>query len=98
MQSAEVAILTAHQDKLLTSAALDDTLKYLERHGVKAQVHSVEIGSHGIGRALQEAAMSSDAGLLVMGGYGHSRLREFVLGGATAGVLQDPILPIFFSR
>lgn len=52
----------------------------------------------GIGEALQDAATDEYANLMVMGAYGHSRLREFVLGGATAGVLNAPILPVFFSR
>jgi nucleotide-binding universal stress UspA family protein len=38
------------------------------------------------------------ASLLVMGGYGHSRLREFVLGGATRGVLAAMTIPVFMSH
>jgi len=39
-----------------------------------------------------------DADLLVMGAYGHSRLREFVLGGATREMLRDPRLPVLLSH
>jgi nucleotide-binding universal stress UspA family protein len=94
----DVAVLTAHEDKPVSKAAVEATLGYLQRHGVKARMVHVDMGTAGIGKALQQAAVSEQAGLLVMGAYGHSRLREFVLGGATAGVLNDPLLPIFFSR
>jgi nucleotide-binding universal stress UspA family protein len=47
---------------------------------------------------LQENAIQSGAGLLVMGGYGHTRIRDFVLGGATDGVLRDLRLPILISH
>jgi nucleotide-binding universal stress UspA family protein len=43
-------------------------------------------------------AVGVDADLLVMGGYGHSRVQEFVLGGATRDVVTDPILPVLLSH
>jgi nucleotide-binding universal stress UspA family protein len=58
----------------------------------------VASGQQGIGHDLQAAAMSQQADLLVMGAYGHSRLREFVLGGATSGVLNQTSLPVLMSR
>lgn len=51
-----------------------------------------------IGRAIQSKAVELRADLLVMGGYGHSRLREFVLGGATADVLANTMLPTLMSH
>jgi nucleotide-binding universal stress UspA family protein len=45
-----------------------------------------------------EYALDQNADMLVMGAYGRSRLREFVLGGASHGVLGDPLLPIFLSH
>lgn len=97
-EAEDLAILTAHRDKPVPQSALDATLAYLQRHGVKARVVSVATDNKGIGDALQDAAMGEYADLLVMGAYGHSRLREFILGGATAAVLKAPVLPVFFSR
>lgn len=94
----DVAVLTAHKDKPVPQAAVEATLAYLRRHGVKPRVVSVATDNKGIGEALQDAATDEGADLLVMGAYGHSRLREFILGGATAGVLKAVILPVFFSR
>jgi nucleotide-binding universal stress UspA family protein len=43
-------------------------------------------------------AADTGADLLVMGGYGHSRLREFVLGGATRGILESMTVPVLMSH
>jgi len=48
--------------------------------------------------AILSHAADSNADLLVMGGYGHSRLREFILGGATRGVLQAMTVPVLMSH
>lgn len=48
--------------------------------------------------SLQENAIQCRASLLVMGGYGHTRLRDFILGGATDGILRDLRLPILISH
>jgi nucleotide-binding universal stress UspA family protein len=47
---------------------------------------------------LLEHAAKNEAQLLVMGGYGHSRLREWILGGATRDMMTATNLPIFFSH
>lgn len=65
----------------------DALVPYLARHGVKAAIHVLQPGNRSIGDELLEAASRFGADLLVMGAYGHSRLREWVLGGATLGVL-----------
>lgn len=98
LKATDVVVLTADEDKPIPKTSIEALTGYLGRHGVKSRPVPVKPGSMGIGRALQEAAASEEAGMLVMGAYGHSRLREFVLGGATAGVLNDPLLPTFFSR
>jgi len=43
-------------------------------------------------------AADSSADMIVMGGYGHSRLREFVLGGATRGLLEAMTVPVLMSH
>jgi nucleotide-binding universal stress UspA family protein len=43
-------------------------------------------------------AYNCDADLLVMGGYGHSRVREFVFGGVTRDILADCAIPVFMVR
>ncbi|BBK44307.1 hypothetical protein STVA_43270 [Allostella vacuolata] len=70
----------------------------LVRRGVPAAAETIAGGGRAIGAALQACAIDRGAGLLVMGGYGHSRLRDFVLGGATRGILADLRLPVLMSH
>ncbi|WP_448207444.1 universal stress protein [Azospirillum sp. sgz302134] len=64
---------------------------HLAWHGVHAIIRHVGRKSRPVGTALAEAARDLNAGLLVMGGYGHSRMREVVLSGATRHMLTHPI-------
>ena len=75
-----------------------DIALYLARHGVKARAArqrspGVEIGAQILSRAADE-----NADLIVMGGYGHSRLRELALGGATRSVLEAMTLPVLMAH
>ena len=78
------------------SASLDAGAALLKRHGAMVVTKQVEPG-HGQGSTLLEAAEAEGADLLVMGAYGHSRLREIVLGGATREVLRGARLPVLLS-
>jgi nucleotide-binding universal stress UspA family protein len=79
-----------------TSAA--DLSRHLGRHGVKAEVKRIEPGNLKVSAAILDYAGKSGAGMLVMGGYGHSRLREFILGGTTRGVLAAMTVPTLMSH
>ncbi|HEY2184882.1 MAG TPA: universal stress protein, partial [Xanthobacteraceae bacterium] len=52
----------------------------------------------GIDNVILSYAADSAADFLVMGGYGHSRLREFILGGVTRGILASMTLPVLMSH
>jgi nucleotide-binding universal stress UspA family protein len=64
--------------------------KHLARHGLEVTFDRVEAKGRAIGDALEAHAVERNIDLLVMGAYGHSKLREFVLGGATKSVLARP--------
>jgi len=71
---------------------------YLARHGVRVDVktdHGAEID---VGNELLSRAADLDADLIVMGGYGHSRLKEWVLGGATRTILESMTAPVLMSH
>jgi len=68
----------------------------LVRNGVKARMELVERGNRTVGATIDAAAASAD--LLVMGAFGHSRLRNFFLGGATRHVLERPLLPTLLAN
>jgi nucleotide-binding universal stress UspA family protein len=70
----------------------------LAKHGVNVTLDVVDARGRSIGEAIESHVASRDGDLLVMGAYGHSRFREFVLGGATKSVLARPPVPVFFSH
>ena len=75
-----------------------DIALHLARHGVNARVEATVSGGVGIGEVLLSRASDLCADLLVMGAYGHSRVRELVLGGATRTVLNRMTLPVLMSH
>ncbi len=77
--------------------AFDECVRWLARHGVTVRA-SIEVTGIDPGNALLSRAADVSADLLVMGGYGHSRLREFVLGGVTRTVLAHMTLPVLMSH
>lgn len=92
-----VTILTAGTAK--TRAGQAEGLRaYLAWHGVAAEVASVPPHADGVGAALLAAAGAAGADLLVMGGYGRSRLRELILGGVTRHVLNHARLPVLMAH
>ncbi len=77
-------------------AVMERALGFLERHGVTAQARNVTGAD--AGDVLLNAIADQGADLLVMGAYGHSRLRELVLGGATRHVLRHMTAPVLMSH
>lgn len=75
-----------------------DIATHLARHGVKVTVTPVLAPDTTAGDAIVEQARALRADLIVMGAYGHSRLREMVFGGATRSLLQAPPVPVLMSR
>jgi nucleotide-binding universal stress UspA family protein len=72
---------------------------YLALHGIKTDVESFELHHHqSVGHALLEHAQKANADLLAMGAYGHSRLREMILGGATRDVLAQATIPVLMAH
>jgi nucleotide-binding universal stress UspA family protein len=72
--------------------------KNLARHRVEAVLDVVDGAGRDIGATIRSYAASYDADLLVMGGYGHSRIKEFILGGATRSILSKTTLPVLMSH
>jgi len=72
--------------------------KHLARHGVAANVKRIAKGDLAIEDVLLSYAADSGADFMVMGGYGHSRLREFILGGVTRGILASMTVPVMMSH
>jgi nucleotide-binding universal stress UspA family protein len=75
-----------------------DVALYLARHGVKASAARQSAPGVEIGAQILSRAADTSADLIVMGGYGHSRLRELVLGGATRSMLEAMTVPVLMSH
>ena len=75
-----------------------DMGRHLARHGLKVEVERIPAGDVDVADALLSHAADSGADIMVMGGYGHSRLREFVLGGVTRSILGSMTVPVFMSH
>jgi nucleotide-binding universal stress UspA family protein len=97
LQRAEqVRLVTVVRGEVIANSRLEDVARHLSHHDVSAAVQTIEAGGRTIGEALASVAAESD--LLVMGAFGHSRMRDFVLGGATRHMLREPPVPIFLSH
>lgn len=72
--------------------------EHLALHGVTANVKRIAKGDLAIEDVLLSYAADSGADFMVMGGYGHSRLREFILGGVTRGILASMTVPVMMSH
>ena len=95
----EVHILSVFGEKgLRTTCAASELEKYLSIHQIKYEIDEVTLKDSTIGECLLSYASEINADLMVMGAYGHSRLREFVLGGATRTILAESRLPILLSH
>lgn len=95
----EVVLLTIGDEKNVRSSLTQETTEQiLKRRGVAVQSCKKSLDDRSIGEAIQESAIELNADLLVMGGYGHSRLRDFILGGATLSVLAHPRVPVLISH
>ncbi len=75
-----------------------DVAAHLARHGIPVTVKTIQSGGLDPGDVLLSTAADEAADLLVMGAYGHSRLRELILGGATAHILKHMTVPVLLSH
>ena len=75
-----------------------DMGQHLARHGLNVEVQRITRGDLDVADALLSHAADADVDFIVMGGYGHSRLREFVLGGVTRSILRSMVVPVLMSH
>ena len=75
-----------------------DLGQHLARHGLKVEVKRITSPDIDVPSTILSYAADSSADMIVMGGYGHSRLREFVLGGVTRSILQTMTVPVLMSH
>jgi len=93
----EVVIVTGERGKSeeLTGA---DIAKHLARHGLNVEINRIVASDIDVANIILSRAADADADFIVMGGYGHSRLREFILGGTTREILASMTIPTLMSH
>jgi nucleotide-binding universal stress UspA family protein len=75
-----------------------DIGEHLARHGLKVEVKRIIAADGDVMDTILSHAADAETDFLVMGGYGHSRLREFILGGVTRGILATMTVPVLMSH
>ncbi|MEX2008786.1 MAG: universal stress protein [Dongiaceae bacterium] len=93
----KVTVLTTREQRKAAASAAE-LAEYLGWHGIEAPARMFETGAQSIGEALLAEARTLKVDLLVLGGYGHSRSWELVLGGVTRHVLAASAMPVFLAH
>ena len=93
----DIVVVTGERDK---SGEITGTnmRRHLARHGIEVNLKHITGSGTDVQNAILSHAADSGADFMVMGGYHHSRLREFILGGVTRGILKSMTVPVFMSR
>jgi nucleotide-binding universal stress UspA family protein len=93
----EIVVVIGERDK---SGELTGTnmKRHLARHGINVEITRIPAGQVDAQTAILAHAANSGADFIVMGGYGHSRLREFILGGVTRSILKSMPVPVLMSH
>jgi nucleotide-binding universal stress UspA family protein len=93
-----VEIIAINEDSDATEATAAALAAHLGRKNIPAKAERLTADRAEIHNTILSTVADRGTQLVVMGGYGHSRLREFVLGGATRGILQSMTVPVLMSH
>ncbi len=94
----EVVIIVANERNKQYEIEGANIGQHLARHGLNVDVKRIDYCDLDVADALLSHASDYEADFIVMGGYGHSRLREFVLGGVTRSILRTMTAPVLMSH
>jgi len=93
-----IALTVLNEKASARAGAAQDLIRHLARHGVAAEPMEFDSAGARIGSVLDHVALRAEADLLVLGAFGTSRAREFVLGGATRSMLEAPPVPVLLAH
>jgi nucleotide-binding universal stress UspA family protein len=94
-----VTIIAVNEERGDTGArSSDELVSHLERRGIKASVERLTAERANVQGTILSVATDSNIGLLVMGGYGHSRFQERILGGVTRDMFDSMTVPVLMSH
>lgn len=90
----KVHVVNVSRDAETAKSIAQPALDFLELHGIESQIHA-HASAGEVDKVLLNLAAKLDAGLLVAGACGHSRIREFILGSVTRNLIQESHIPTF---
>jgi nucleotide-binding universal stress UspA family protein len=96
--SQSITIISVNEAQDPTESSADALVKHLARRGLAARIEGISAEHADIQPSILSIAADTGVDLIVMGGYGHSRLQERILGGVTRGMLQSMTVPTLMSH
>lgn len=94
-----IDVVAVNEDNATVDEASSEALQtHLARHDLSADVHRIATNTGNIFNAILSLAADKDTDLIVMGGYGHSKLRESIMGGVTRGMFESLTVPALISH
>jgi nucleotide-binding universal stress UspA family protein len=96
-EEVRILIVTGEKPTVKGGGAVD-LVRHLKRHGIEAHIDEVAARGEPIGRVIESYVGERWIELLAMGGFGRPRAQQFILGGATASVLEAPPCPVLLSH
>ena len=97
-RAAKVEVVTVESRERRNELSGAKIAAHLARHGLKVELKPIVSADLDVADAVLSHAADTSTDLIVMGGYGHTRLREFVLGGATSGILDAMTVPTLMAH
>lgn len=98
LKAEKVGVVVVQDSNLASPIGGTDIVDHLLHHGVGAELHEVPRRTGGIAATLMEEAKERSADMIVMGAYGHSRLREWLLGGTTYQLIHQAPVPLIVAH
>ena len=93
-----IDVVTVESRERRNEIAGIEIAEHLARHGLKIELKPIVATDTDVANTILSYAADASTDLIVMGGYGHSRLREFILGGATRGILGAMTVPTLMAH
>ena len=91
-------VIVGHQQIMSDEVPGMDIGRHLARHGLKIEINRMKAQGINVSNVILSHAAETSTNLIVMGGYGHSRMRELILGGTTRDILAEMTVPVLMSH